>query len=117
MIIDINNHLLSARFIDQNGIVQDAFTLQKISAGTITDTDGDGINNASDNCPNNANADQLDLDNDGQGDTCDIDDDNDGVPDYIDANPRNAGIHVERVLLLNGAPFKGTVVKEKTAAQ
>jgi len=117
MIIDINNHLLSARFIDQNGNVQDAFTLQKISAGTITDTDGDGIDNASDNCTDHANADQLDLDNDGQGDTCDIDDDNDGVPDYIDANPRNASIHVERVLLLNGAQFKGTVVKDTTAAQ
>ncbi|MBQ9242065.1 MAG: amidohydrolase family protein [Proteobacteria bacterium] len=36
-----------------------------------SDKDGDGIPNASDNCPNVANADQNDSDNDGFGDACD----------------------------------------------
>jgi hypothetical protein len=35
------------------------------------DTDGDGVLNSSDNCPQIANADQLDLDADGVGDVCD----------------------------------------------
>ncbi len=35
-----------------------------------TDTDGDGIPNFDDNCPEKANADQSDLDGDGIGDVC-----------------------------------------------
>jgi hypothetical protein len=34
------------------------------------DSDGDGIVDACDNCPDNANADQADADNDGMGDAC-----------------------------------------------
>jgi hypothetical protein len=36
-----------------------------------TDTDGDGVPDTSDNCPNVANADQADTDNDSIGDACD----------------------------------------------
>jgi hypothetical protein len=36
-----------------------------------TDTDGDGVNDPSDNCPDNANANQADCDSDGVGDVCD----------------------------------------------
>ena len=39
--------------------------------GTI-DRDGDGINDGCDNCPLNANSDQLDEDNNGIGDVCEI---------------------------------------------
>ncbi|HQQ62919.1 MAG TPA: metallophosphoesterase [Pseudomonadales bacterium] len=118
MVIDINNRLLSARFIDQNGVVQDAFTIQKIAAGTLTDSDGDGIDNGSDNCPVVANADQLDFESDGTGNTCDIDDDNDGVPDYIDANFFNAAINSERVLpAASNSSFKGSSVIETTRLQ
>lgn len=35
------------------------------------DADGDGVGDASDNCPNNANTDQRDSDADGIGDACD----------------------------------------------
>ena len=45
------------------------------------DTDGDGLNDDVDNCPNDANSDQQDYDGDGTGDTCDSDDDNDGLSD------------------------------------
>jgi len=37
------------------------------------DSDGDGIPDAQDNCPDVANADQRDLDEDAQGDECDLD--------------------------------------------
>lgn len=37
----------------------------------VTDTDNDTIEDASDNCPNDANTDQIDSDVDGAGDACD----------------------------------------------
>ncbi|MGB5396097.1 MAG: S8 family serine peptidase [Gammaproteobacteria bacterium] len=49
------------------------------------DADADGVLNADDNCPNDANADQLDNDIDGLGDVCDPDDDNDGLSDIEEA--------------------------------
>ena len=54
------------------------------------DADGDGVPDASDNCPSTANADQADTDGDGQGDACDADDDNDGVADGSDQCPGTA---------------------------
>ena len=61
---------------------------QVISVGPqIMDMDGDGVADATDNCPAVANADQLDTDSDGAGDACDDDDDNDGVPDAEDDYP------------------------------
>jgi hypothetical protein len=53
----------------------------------MADADGDGVGDEDDNCPNTANADQLDTDGDSQGDVCDEDDDNDEVPDSSDAFP------------------------------
>ncbi len=59
-----------------------------------TDSDGDGVGDACDNCPGVANLDQVDADGDGVGDACDncpnvvnadqVDRDGDGVGDACD---------------------------------
>ncbi|MBL8913268.1 MAG: thrombospondin type 3 repeat-containing protein [Archangium sp.] len=54
---------------------------------TPVDTDGDGVTDTADNCPNDANANQRDTDADGEGDACDGDDDADQVPDEDDNCP------------------------------
>ena len=50
-----------------------------------SDVDGDGVVDAEDNCPEDANADQADLDEDGVGDVCDLDADGDGFDDRLTA--------------------------------
>ena len=70
------------------------------SAGISTaggDSDGDGITDALDNCPNDANADQVDFDGDQFGDVCDVDDDNDGIMDQLDIAPKNPLEPADRV--------------------
>ena len=52
------------------------------------DGDGDGVADATDNCPAVPNADQANADGDDDGDACDPDDDNDGVPDVDDTNSK-----------------------------
>ncbi len=54
------------------------------------DTDGDGVANKDDNCPNVPNPNQADTDQDGDGDACDVDDDNDTVLDVDDNCPLDA---------------------------
>jgi hypothetical protein len=51
------------------------------------DSDTDGVGDAVDNCPWDANADQANADGDTRGDACDTDDDNDGVADRDDDCP------------------------------
>jgi Ca2+-binding RTX toxin-like protein len=57
----------------------------------VPDSDSDGLDDEVDNCPNAANPDQPDADNDGQGDACDGDIDNDGVGNGADNCPTTLG--------------------------
>lgn len=56
----------------------------------IVDADSDGIADATDNCPNTANADQADNDQNGVGDLCDPDIDGDGIANEADNCPNTA---------------------------
>jgi hypothetical protein len=49
-----------------------------------SDTDGDEVPDAEDNCPSSVNVSQRDSDQDGAGDPCDEDRDGDGSPDIDD---------------------------------
>jgi hypothetical protein len=58
-----------------------------VDRGCVADTDADGVPDATDNCPNDANPSQSDADGDGLGDACDPDDDNDTIPNASDNCP------------------------------
>ena len=57
------------------------------------DVDDDGVDNATDNCVTDWNPTQLDTDEDGKGNKCDLDDDGDGDPDDHDCDPLDADIY------------------------
>ena len=68
-------------FIDEDGDgILDAID-PDLEDGPLGDSDGDGIDNGTDNCPTILNGPQGDADSDGLGDACDPDDDNDGILD------------------------------------
>lgn len=76
----------------------------------LGDADNDGVPDLDDAFPNNP-AETTDTDGDGTGNNADLDDDGDGVPDYIDADPLDAGVNDERILPVNSA-YKGATVEE-----
>jgi hypothetical protein len=61
--------------------------IEGVECPQSSDSDNDGVEDADDNCPSVANANQTDTDNDGTGDACDNDDDGDGVADASDNCP------------------------------
>lgn len=60
------------------------YYIKKFAEVGPVDSDGDGIEDAADNCPNAANPEQTDTDGDGAGDACDDNDDNDAAADDAD---------------------------------
>ena len=78
--------VVTTQVTDLSGLhMIDTYTLPFVT-GSNGDSDGDGINDLNDNCPDVSNADQTDTDHDGIGDACDsnTDTDNDGIDDGID---------------------------------
>ena len=72
---------------DGDGIVDASDNCPSMANADQTDTDGDGVGDVCDNCINIPNSNQLDTDGDGIGNVCDPDDDNDGCLDIEDAFP------------------------------
>jgi hypothetical protein len=80
--------------IDDVRIYDHALTEEEVAQlAMLPDTDGDGISDGSDNCPDDANPDQEDADGDDAGDACDNcplpnpdqrDDDGNGIGDACD---------------------------------
>jgi hypothetical protein len=72
-----------------------------VDGSPLVDSDGDGLSDADDNCPQLTNANQADEDGDGKGDVCDLcppvvdpldpDGDGDGVGDACDPEPGTPG--------------------------
>ena len=58
----------------------------------VLDKDGDGVEDAVDNCTAQYNPKQEDFDEDGTGDLCDLDDDGDGDLDATDCAPLDAQV-------------------------
>jgi poly(hydroxyalkanoate) depolymerase family esterase len=71
-----------------------------VNTGTVdSDIDNDGVIDSEDNCPNDANVDQADNDNDGIGNICDstpngeiLDSDSDGIINSEDNCPNDANV-------------------------
>ncbi len=75
---------------DNSDLTSDTTSVTFTFTVASADRDGDGVNDGSDNCPDVSNANQADLDGDGQGDACDSDIDGDGTSNASDAFPRDA---------------------------
>jgi hypothetical protein len=74
------------------------------------DLDNDGVLNADDNCPADANPGQEDADNDGQGDVCDPNDDNDALDD-VDDDCDTAAEDVDGIDDDDGCPDTDAAIK------
>jgi gliding motility-associated-like protein len=71
-IVGVGTTTITATQAADNNYNSTSITLNlTVNQGLVLDTDRDGVNNSSDNCPDTPNPDQADRDRDGQGDVCD----------------------------------------------
>ena len=67
----VGEHEIRLLVTDHNGAISEDRLFVNVLENTI-DTDGDGVSNCIDNCPNTYNPDQLDSNGNGIGDACDF---------------------------------------------
>lgn len=80
---------------------------------SVSDDDRDGVRDEDDNCVSDENADQEDMDDDGEGDACDDDRDGDGVGNGSDAYPDDAARSSAPVVESETAPVEESDVPEQ----
>ncbi len=89
-------YTVSLTVVDNDGAISTNTATATITAENAPDADEDGIPDADDNCPNDANPGQEDLDLDGIGDVCDPDIDGDGTINEEDCAPLDAALAIEQ---------------------
>jgi hypothetical protein len=78
MQVAAGTHELRVEWEDEGEVLATTSRTVIVASDAEVDTDGDGVSDAADNCPNHANADQSNIDGEGKGDVCDSDMDGDG---------------------------------------
>ena len=86
LVADCNGDMGGAASVDYCG---DCWGGDSGNEALVNDPDADEICGENDNCPDTANTNQANYDNDEMGDACDSDDDNDGEIDENDSDPLN----------------------------
>jgi OOP family OmpA-OmpF porin len=69
------------------------------ACGDISDSDGDGVPDDKDKCPNTPKGVKVDANG------CPADSDGDGVPDYLDACPNNSAEEISKGVDAKGCPL------------